>query len=101
MLLPSCRDGKEAGEDAAAIKRQLISSVGTQHAAVYGVEGTREVVQALSAGLAFVTTGNLAGSLAGVVVNEVGQGCGCIDVMLQGWWCGLACSKILARTRTQ
>jgi hypothetical protein len=46
----------------------------SQNVVLYAVEGLREVTASVMAGLAFVSTGNLAAPLAGSVVVQVRAG---------------------------
>jgi hypothetical protein len=50
-----------------------VSNLGTQNVTLYAVEGLREVTASIMAGLAFVTTHNLAASLAGSVAVQVSR----------------------------
>lgn len=76
------RDGDASSPAAQALKAQLVSSLGAQNVLLYAVEGLREVTLSVMAGLAFVTTGNLAAPLAGSVavqVRERAAGCRVVE----------------------
>lgn len=73
MPTPHPRDGNASSPAAQALKSQLVSNLGTQNVTLYAVEGLREVTASIMAGLAFVTTHNLAASLAGSVAVQVSR----------------------------
>jgi hypothetical protein len=66
------RDGNADTPAAQALKSQLVSNLGAQNVSLYAVEGLREVTASIMAGLAFVSTHNLAAPMAGSVVVQVG-----------------------------
>lgn len=66
------RDGNADSPAAQALKSQLVSNLGAQNVSMYAVEGLREVTASVMAGIAYVTTHNLAAPMAGSVVVQVG-----------------------------
>lgn len=66
-----CRSGNADSAAAQALKSQLVSNLGTQNVTLYAVEGLREVTASIMAGLAFVSTHNLAAPLAGSITVQV------------------------------
>lgn len=78
LLLLSCvahREGNADSPAAQALKSQLVSNLGAQNVSLYAVEGLREVTASVMAGIAYVTTHNLAAPMAGSVVVQVGGCC--------------------------
>jgi hypothetical protein len=67
-----CRSGNADSAAAQALKSQLVSNLGSQNVTLYAVEGLREVTASIMAGLAFVSTHNLAAPLAGSITVQVG-----------------------------
>lgn len=64
------REGNADSPAAQALKSQLVSNLGAQNVSLYAVEGLREVTASVMAGIAYVTTHNLAAPMAGSVVVQ-------------------------------
>jgi hypothetical protein len=74
--------------EAPEVKRRLAASIGTWNSGVAVLDGVREVLLTLSAGAAWISTGNLAAPYVGSLLTQVrgarGDGGGWVQ-----WWIGL------------